>query len=99
MGAEQLWLTWGQTLPFSFTQVSPALNTKQHLELDINDVFYRDNGQLSIAQHFPKAQSRDFFVQYTAVLTKQEHQSQCKPNHADHNSYCNKMRPKAELKT
>lgn len=49
MGAEQLWLTWGQTLPFSFTQVSPALNTKQHLELDINDVFYRDNGQLSIA--------------------------------------------------
>lgn len=60
MGAEQLWLTWGQTLPFSFTQVSPALNTKQHLELDINDVFYRDNGQLSIAQHFPKAQSRDF---------------------------------------
>lgn len=52
----------GDKLPFSFTQVSPALNTKQHLELDINDVFYRDNGQLSIAQHFPKAQSRDFFV-------------------------------------
>lgn len=53
--------------------------------------FIETMGNYLLPQHFPKAQSRDFFVQYIAVLTKQEHQSQCKPNHADHNSYCNKM--------
>lgn len=77
----------GTASPLFLPQVHPALNTKQCLQLDISDVFHRDNGQLPIVQHFPKAQSRDFLVQYTAVLTKQEHESLYKSSHADHNSY------------
>lgn len=101
------WGKWGQSSPDSpgdslslfLPQVHPALSTKQCLEPGISHVLHGDNGQLSLVQHFAKAQSRDPLVQCTPVLTKQQHQSLCKPNHADHHSYsCKKKRPKAELK-